>query len=119
MSDTKRLAELFHEAYEKQAVKANWKTQKSCRAKPFSELPKENQETMIATAKEVLKYYTEKAELLSLVDGKIKELEAKLEAIKRMGKKPLIDYALGKSIGEFRQIKYQIDFLQELKEKLK
>lgn len=49
MNDLK-LAEYMHDKYEEFAAGSNWATQKKCRV-PFSKLPKANQETMIALAK--------------------------------------------------------------------
>jgi len=48
------LAIFIHNKYEELAIKHGWKTQDSCRAKPFFELPKENQSLMIEIAECIL-----------------------------------------------------------------
>ncbi len=49
-----KLAEWMHDQYEEISKQQRWETQKKCQVK-FSDLPKENQEVMIALAKRLLK----------------------------------------------------------------
>lgn len=49
-----KLAEWMHIQYEEISKEKNWGTQKKCQVK-FKDLPKENQEVMIALAKRLIK----------------------------------------------------------------
>jgi len=53
----KKLAVFMHRVYENEAENLGWKTQKSCRKKPFSELPMENQQLMILVADKIIKKF--------------------------------------------------------------
>jgi hypothetical protein len=48
-------ARRMHDEYERAAAESGWKTQGSCRGKPWAELPRENQETMILAAERALR----------------------------------------------------------------
>jgi len=50
----KKLAIWMHDQYEEISKERKWETQKKCQVK-FNDLPKENQEVMIALAKRLLK----------------------------------------------------------------
>ena len=52
--DINSLAEFMHDRYEKHSIKRNWETQKSCKQKPFENLPEENQEVMKDLAVDML-----------------------------------------------------------------
>lgn len=53
-----KLARVFHKAYEKISKHQGWKTQKKCQVK-FDDLPVENKNAMILTAREVIHYLEE------------------------------------------------------------
>jgi len=48
------LAMMFHEAYERESVKAKWRTNELCQGKPWSELPEANKRAMVQTSRAVL-----------------------------------------------------------------
>lgn len=52
------LAKYMHNAYERRAAKKGWSTQKKCRT-DFDKLPEANKETMLAVAKDVLRFIRE------------------------------------------------------------
>jgi len=54
MEEAEKLAIWMHEQYEEISKLKHWVTQKPCQVK-FKDLPKENQEVMIALAKRLLK----------------------------------------------------------------
>ena len=56
-----RLAKIFHDAYEKIAKRQNWETQESCKVE-FEDLPVENRNTMILTAREVINYLNDRTD---------------------------------------------------------
>ena len=59
------LAKFMHEIYEDKARLYGWETQEKSRV-PFEKLPPENAKTMLAVAKEVLGWFTQK-EMASIV----------------------------------------------------
>ncbi len=54
MEKHEALAEWMHNQYEEISKERNWETQKKCQVK-FKDLPKENQEVMLALAKRLIK----------------------------------------------------------------
>lgn len=53
-AEAERVAQAFHETYERLAPEHGWETQKRSRV-PWERVPDENRELMVATAEELLR----------------------------------------------------------------
>ena len=51
------LAHWMHDTYEKLASEMEWETQKSCKGKPWQELPIKNRATMLRLARRLIEKY--------------------------------------------------------------
>ncbi len=58
-SSPRNLAEWLHNAYEDEAARIGWKTQKDCRVE-FDKLPRENRIVMVNIAERIIELFREK-----------------------------------------------------------